>query len=113
MSKLIRDESIFSGSRYINDFVVSIRFGTTAEVRNELGVRRFLLPEFLDNYPTIETYRIHRGDRIDILAAELLGDSRLWWVLAELNPLELDNPEELVPGRVINIPPPDFIAQLS
>ena len=41
-----------------------------------------------------------QGDRLDLLAARLLGDAELWWRIADANP-ELD-PEELTrPDRTV------------
>lgn len=49
-----------------------------------------------------EPYVIVEGDRIDLLAAEFLGDSRLWPYIADINP-EVD-PLILVPGTTLMVP---------
>lgn len=47
-------------------------------------------------------YTVGAGDRIDLMAASLLGDSRRWFEIADLNP-GLD-PLILVPGQQIFVP---------
>lgn len=47
-------------------------------------------------------YTVVQGDRIDVLAYQALGDSRLWWVIADLNP-DVD-PLRLQGGQIIVLP---------
>lgn len=48
-------------------------------------------------------YEVKMGDRIDLLALQLLGDDRLKWVLMSANNIRL--PEvELIPGMQLRIP---------
>ncbi len=58
------------------------------------------------------SYRVQEGDRIDRLAAALLGDSRLWWVLADLNP-ELRDALSLTIGGEIRVPNEELLAGLG
>jgi hypothetical protein len=41
--------------------------------------------------------------RLDLIAMQFLGDSRLWWVLAQYNAI-LDPFNEIVTGRVLRVP---------
>ena len=75
---------------------------------------------FLDinNLPTIPKgafdldYKIkeaHNG-RPDILAMELYGSPRLWWVFALKNPDIIKDPlNDFKPGVIIKIPSPDTV----
>ena len=48
-------------------------------------------------------YQIVEGDRLDILAYELYGDSGLWHKILDVNP-DIHDGWELVPGSVIRVP---------
>lgn len=41
--------------------------------------------------------------RLDLIAAQFLGDSRMWWVIAQYNAL-LDVYNETITGRLLRIP---------
>lgn len=41
--------------------------------------------------------------RLDLIANALLGDSRLWWLIAQYNAI-LDVPGEIREGRVLRVP---------
>jgi hypothetical protein len=48
--------------------------------------------------------------RPDLLANDLYGDARLWWVFAQRNPNELKDPLfDFVTGTTIYVPQPDAI----
>lgn len=69
--------------------------------------RRFVpLPEALASFRTL---RVEQGDRVDNLAARLLGDPELYWQLCDANavvhPAELTQP----PGRAIHVPAPGSV----
>lgn len=51
-----------------------------------------------------EMYTIREGDRIDMIAYTMLSDSRLWWLIADMNPLKILDPMDLVPGTEIFVP---------
>ena len=48
------------------------------------------------------TRTVKEGERIDHIAAQELGSSQLWWVLAAMS--DIGWPMQLPPGTVINIP---------
>lgn len=48
-------------------------------------------------------YKVSYGDRLDGIAAAVLGDSELWWRIADANP-ELLYPDQLTPGLLIRVP---------
>lgn len=43
------------------------------------------------------------GDRMDLVAAEFLGDSYAWWRITDINP-EIVDPWNIAPGTAIRIP---------
>lgn len=53
--------------------------------------------------PPALLYRVHEGDRLDILAGTALSDSTRWWAIADANPpadaLALEQP-----GTVLEVP---------
>lgn len=57
-----------------------------------------------DPAPYGEVYVIKSGDRIDVLAYQLLGDSRHWKLLADLNRDVLPDPQVLPVGVEIFVP---------
>lgn len=74
--------------------------------RNEFQPRELLDQAYLVNTDQYVEYMIHDGDRIDRLAFEFLGDSRLWNILAEMNP-DVD-PQFLPSGVKLRIPRVEF-----
>lgn len=69
---------------------------------------RRLLPDPA-SFTTISRYTVVAGDRPDLVAFRLLGDSGQWWQIADANPV-LD-PRELTatPGRKIRVTLPQGI----
>ncbi len=66
--------------------------------------RRFVpLPDALGSFRTL---RIQQGDRVDNLAARLLGDPEIYWQLCDANGVM--HPDEVTtpPGREIRVPAP-------
>ena len=61
--------------------------------------------------PQADPYEVRVGDRIDRLAGAELGDVRLWWVIADLNP-GLDY-LMLVPGTTIYLPSDALLTRLK
>lgn len=61
----------------------------------------------LRNFPKASSqffwYTWKNGDRIDILAQDLLGDGNSWWKLMDYNP-EVLNPFNIEPGTQLRIP---------
>ncbi len=65
--------------------------------------------------PSDETYTIGHGydERPDLLAFEIYGSSRLWWVFALKNPDILVDPiRDFKSGTKITLPSPDTVKTL-
>lgn len=66
--------------------------GAQTLVAGELNTRAELAPRGLLRLADYQRrdqaveYTVTQGDRIDVLAYRHLGDSRLWWAIADLNP---------------------------
>lgn len=58
---------------------------------------------FVTGIPSVSVYRWTAGDRIDSLAYRMLGDSRLYWRIMDMNPTILD-PSDIAPGTWIWVP---------
>jgi hypothetical protein len=43
------------------------------------------------------------GDRIDLIAADYYGDSRLWWFVADLNADRFDDPLNIPVGTLVRV----------
>lgn len=87
---------IFQGSRYAT---VPI----TAE-SNGSGVHHATVhPSTATPVVPYTTYQVQSGDRLDTLAAHALGDSELWWKIAQINP-EIIYPDNLVVGSYLRVP---------
>ena len=54
---------------------------------------------------------VTRVNRLDLIAKEYLGNTALWWLLAQYNAI-LDPSTEIVIGRVIRIPQKSRLQQL-
>ena len=88
---------IYTDSRYATG---SINYINDARLnKNQLSVYR--------TFPSVITkflaYTWTSNDRIDVLAAEFLGSSSLWWKIMDVNP-EIANPFSIEPGTVLRIP---------
>jgi hypothetical protein len=61
------------------------------------------------NYATIAQHTVKQGDRLDLIAANYLGDPLLFWVLCDANGAV--RPAELVetPGTVLSITMPQGV----
>jgi len=61
------------------------------------------------NFATIATHTVHKGDRLDLIAAKYLGDPLMYWLICDAN--GAIDPEKLVanPGDVLNITTPQGI----
>lgn len=82
----------------------------TQGVRVELEPREVqVLPEGAEDDG--DFYVVELGDRIDNLAYKCLGDSRLWWLVADFNP-HVD-PFVLQPGQVVYIPSVELAARYA
>lgn len=76
--------------------------------RPEYSPRSLWVAAELRQRDAVEEYRVVQGDRIDRLAFRILGDSRLWWVLADMNPTT--DPIFLLPGEVLVVPRLEVLA---
>jgi len=48
-------------------------------------------------------HRFREGDRLDVIAAKLYGDPKLWAKIMDINP-EIADPFYIKPGTVVRIP---------
>jgi hypothetical protein len=71
--------------------------------------RRFVPQPGAPNYATVAQHTVKQGDRLDLLAANYLGDPLLFWLLCDAN--GAIRPDELVetPGKVLNITMPQGV----
>lgn len=77
---------------------------TVSTVTDHRGTHQSVeVPAPTDMTFTFTFYQVEEGDRIDILASDLLGAGQLWWMLADANPEVLDW-HNLDPGTIIRIP---------
>jgi hypothetical protein len=68
----------------------------------------------LESFPPITSQELRRPDdsfvelndakRIDVLAAEHLGDGRYWWVICLLNDLTFPFGQQVAAGTILRIP---------
>ena len=59
--------------------------------------------QFPDSTSNFYYYTWTQKDRIDLVAAELFGDSNLWWSIMDYNP-EILNPFDIPLGASLRIP---------
>ncbi len=58
------------------------------------------------NFATINTYTVHQGDRLDLIAAKYLGDPLMAWLICDANGAMRPHDLVAVPGRVLAITAP-------
>ena len=83
----------------------------TSEVGNYLDVLnpRTITAEADDQIYTIERTYAYRPD---LLAFDLYGTPRLWWVFAQRNPDQIEDPiYDFKPGVTIQLPKPSNISR--
>lgn len=85
-------------SRYKNDPILSLgkQFGSAkylTKLRNNINS---------GNIEIIDTLILHEDQRLDILAGQIYGDSRYWWVLAIASGIGYGL--QVPPGTIIYIP---------
>jgi len=68
--------------------------------------RRIVPQPGAPNYATVNSYTVHQGDRLDLIAAKYLGDPLMAWLICDANGAM--RPHDLVatPGRVLSITTP-------
>lgn len=91
-------------SRYSEEFSGYALAGDRTESRLELTHRDMLDVSEIINYRKYTWYDIEELDRLDLIAFEYLGDSRLWWVIADLNFDLIKDTQILHPGVKIRLP---------
>ena len=82
-------------------------------VYNYVHDTKGVLPTFIRRRPLVISpdsevirYQVIQGDTLDYLAYQYLGDTRLWWVILEVNPQYL-TPWDIRIGDIILIPTTD------
>jgi hypothetical protein len=75
--------------------------------------RRFVPHPGAPNFSTVAQHTVKQGDRLDLLAANYLGDPLMFWLLCDANGAV--RPDELVatPGKVLNITTPQGVPGTS
>ncbi len=64
---------------------------------------RLGVPRLVTAVPSTGTYQVRAGDRLDLLALRLYGDTTLWWRFADAN--RFADPTRLEgPGTEIELP---------
>ena len=84
---------------------------TTSEFPEYLDILspRAITAEFDDQSYTIERTYAYRPD---LLAYDLYGTPRLWWVFAQRNPDEIEDPiYDFKPGVTIQLPKPANVSR--
>ena len=79
-------------------------YSTTQEMSDHLGI---LNPRTLTAEKDDQSYTIERtyAYRPDLLAYDLYGSPRLWWVFVQRNPDQLEDPiYDFKPGVTIQLP---------
>jgi nucleoid-associated protein YgaU len=97
---------IFQDSRYRTARALATDIERSGVERK--GIKFLYTRERLsENVPVDQTYVTQLGDRLDTLAFKFGGDSRLWWVIADMNniisfPLFIDSGTKLrIPARSV------------
>jgi hypothetical protein len=71
--------------------------------------RRFIPQPGAPNYSTMATHTVKQGDRLDLVAANYLGDPQLFWLLCDANGAIEPNELVEVVGDTINITLPQGV----
>jgi hypothetical protein len=81
---------------------------TAADGTTIIYIKRRFLPS-VDSFQLLQLYSVNQGDRLDNIAAQLLGDPELFWRIADANGAM--RPEDLVDtvGRQLKITLPQGI----
>ena len=84
-------------------------YSTTQEMSDHLGI---LNPRTITAEQDDQSYTIERtyAYRPDLLAYDLYGSPRLWWVFVQRNPDQLEDPiYDFKPGVTIQLPKKDSL----
>lgn len=91
-------------SRYLG---IGTNTMTTAAGQNVVYLQRRFVPQ-ASSFAVLEQYTVAQGDRLDNMAATLIGDALLYWRICDANGAL--RPEEMeVPGLTLNITLPQGI----
>jgi hypothetical protein len=75
---------------------------TSSDGAQQSYVSRRFIPQ-PDAYGLLQRYRVQQGDRIDVIAATLLGDPLLYWQICDANLASDPNDTVATPGAFIDI----------
>lgn len=107
------EPSVVEGSRYRNEIKQFGLAGDRVEKRLELSHRGFKDFSAIIAANRFNWYSLQERDRLDQVAFDYLGDSRLWWVVADLNSDILKDTLELPVGTLIRLPNLDVLEELG
>ena len=102
----VKPYSATDGSRY------NVCGAVTTTPRVELTARQLLEMPTVNESKVGEWVTISEGSRVDVLAYTYLGDSRLWWVIADLN-RDIEDWYNIPAGALIYIPTLDSVAGIG
>jgi hypothetical protein len=88
---------IFTDSRYATGVLAK-----SVDARND-SYQLSVFRQFPSSSSSFYYYTWTQRDRIDLVAAELLGDPNLWWLIMDYNP-EILNPFDIPLGASLRIP---------
>lgn len=88
---------IFTDSRYATGVLAK-----SVDARND-SYQLSVFRQFPSSSSSFYYYVWSQRDRIDLVAAELLGDPNLWWLIMDYNP-EILNPFDIPLGASLRIP---------
>jgi hypothetical protein len=88
---------IFTDSSYATGVLAK-----SVDARND-SYQLTVFRQFPSSSSSFYYYTWTQRDRIDLVAAELLGDPNLWWLIMDYNP-EILNPFDIPLGASLRIP---------
>src|SRR5664279_6313449 len=68
--------------------------------------RRFVPQPGVQNYASIARHTVQQGDRLDLIAANYLGDHLLFWLICDANGAICPNDLLVTPGKSLAITMP-------
>jgi len=102
--------ALSSSSRYVD--------GDVAELQHTDKSIRYVweVPEPISKSDLEDTWVVimtSYGDSLDALAHQYLGDTRLWWVIADVNRDVVEDELRIQPGTRLIVPTEEFVARLG
>jgi hypothetical protein len=98
--------SFAPNSRY---FGVPTAIYTLPDGRTVAYVRRRAIPP-PDRFPLVQEHEVHEQDRLDLLAAQYLGDPEAFWRICDANAAICPDALTETPGRRLRITLPALLA---